>query len=156
MERSELKSLKTLTGRRLVTFTFAPLKKKLPKPLDKLSGSRIKTTPLYDVGTEMKAIFVWKTGLVREQRSLFGWLFRESDRGLEPLFRLDYHPSHKNLHAKINCEGRFDLINRDLVGCKEFGLRDVDLDPDIEADRSKFISIFCERFNIQLGDGDLI
>lgn len=156
MDRKDLKALKLVGGRQLVNCAFSPIKKKLPKPLDKLSGGRIKATPLIDVGASMRAVFIWKTGVVREQRSLYGWLFREVDRGLEPVARLDYHPSHKNLHVVFNCERDLDLTNRGLPGCKEFKLRDTNLDPDEVVDRNRFISIFCKRFGIRLGEGELL
>ena len=103
-----------------------------------------------------RSVFIWKSGVVREQRSLYGWMFRQTDRGLDPVARLDYHPSHKNLHAVINCERGLDLTNRGLPGCKEFLFADIELDPDSPTDRNRFIEVFCKRFNVQLGYGDLL
>lgn len=156
MDRKDLKALKLTSGRQLANCVFSAIKKKLPKPLDKLSGTRYKSTQMLDVGASMRAVFIWKTGVVREQRSLYGWLFREVERGLEPVGRLDYHPSHKNLHVVLNCERELDLTNRGLPGCKEFRLHNVNLDPDETNDRNRFVSIFCERFGIRLGEGELL
>ena len=99
----------------------------------------------------LRTIFLWKTAAIREQRALYGWLFQDTARGLLPLVRLDYHPSHKNLHLVLNCENRLDLTNRDLPGCKELALHEVDLDPDDAGNRQRFVAIFCERLKIALG-----
>lgn len=39
---------------------------------------------------------------------------------------------------------------------RELALHAVELDPDNETDRSRFVSIFCERFNIKLGEEGLL
>jgi len=157
MERKHLYKLKRTGKKPLSECHFAPAKKgKLPKPLDRLGGPRLKVTPVYDVGDGLKVIFVWKTGPYLETRSLYGRLFQETERGMLPIVRLDYHPSHKNLHVKVNCETEIDLVNRDLVKTKEFSLTNVALDPDIEEDRLHFVAIFCERFGIRLGNGELL
>ena len=152
MNRKDL-SIKKQTQKRLESVAFHPAKKnKLPKPLDKLGGTRLYATSLLNLGGDLRAVFVWKTGIIVEQRQLYGWLFQLVENGLLPIARMDYHPSHKNLHVVLNCERELDLINRGLPGCKEFALREVTLDPDNEQDRSHFITIFCERLNIKLGE----
>lgn len=159
MDRKEFRSIKSLRGKRLQTVEFKSVTRnnKLPKPLDKLGGPRVKASPLYNVGHELKAVFVWKTAPVKEQRQLYGFLFKEVPRGLMPMVRLDYHPSHKGLHILLNCEDERDLTNRGLPGCKELAITDKALDPDVEDDRNRFIALFCERVNIELGEpGGLI
>lgn len=158
MDRKELRSIKSLRGKRLEAVQFKPVSRnKLPKPLDKLGGPRVKASPLYNVGHDLKAVFVWKTAPVKEQRQLYGFLFKEFPRGLLPMVRLDYHPSHKGLHMLLNCEDERDLTNRGLPGCKELAITDKALDPDVEDDRNRFIALFCERVNIELGEpGGLI
>jgi len=152
MNRKDL-SIKKRATKRLENVTFQPAKKgKLPKPLDKLGGARLYATSLLSLGDDARAVFVWKTAAIVEQRQLYGWLFHSSENGLLPLARMDYHPSHKNLHMVLNCERELDLTNRGLPGCKEFALREVTLDPDNEQDRFHFITIFCERLNIKLGE----
>jgi len=157
INRRDLRALKAAPDKRLEDCRFGPCRKgKLPKPLDKLSGERIQATPLYEVSDTLRAVFVWKTAEGKEQRQLYGWLFQYTARGLLPLARLDYHPSHKNLHVLLNCEQGRDLTNRGLPGCKEFALKELDLDPDDASDRRRFVAIFCERFNIHLGKSGLL
>lgn len=152
MNRKDL-SIKKQTPKRLEHVAFQSAKKgKLPKPLDKLGGARLHATSLLSLGDGLCAVFVWKTAPVVEQRQLYGWLFQSIENGLLPIARMDYHPSHKNLHVILNCERELDLTNRGLPGCKEFALREVTLDPDNEQDRFHFITIFCERLNIKLGE----
>jgi len=93
---------------------------------------------------------------VPEKRALYGWLFTQSGRGLVPIVRLDYHRSHKNLHVVANCEQARDLVNRGLPGCPEFALRPVEMDPDVPVDRMRFVALFCQRLNIQLGEAGLL
>jgi len=152
MNRKDL-SVKKIAAKRLDYVAFQAAKKgKLPKPLDKLGGARLHATSLMSLGGCLSAVFVWKTAPIVEQRQLYGWLFQEVEQGMLPLARMDYHPSHKNLHVVLNCERELDLTNRGLPGCKEFALREVTLDPDNEQDRFRFITIFCERLNIKLGE----
>jgi hypothetical protein len=151
MKRRELQALQRMPDKRLEGCQFGPCRKgKLPKPLEKLGGERFKVTPLYEVNPTLRAVFIWKTAEVREQRALYGWLFQETPRGLVPLIRQDYHPSHKNLHLVLNCERDLDLTNRGLPGCRELALHEVDWDPDEASDRQQFVKIFCERLKIDL------
>ena len=152
MNRKDL-SIRKRVSKRLENVAFQPAKKgKLPKPLDKLGGARLYATPLLNLGGDTCGVFVWKTAPIVEQRQLYGWLFQSTENGLLPLARMDYHPSHKNLHMVLNCERGLDLTNRSLPGCKEFALHEVTLDPDNEQDRFHFVTIFCERLNIKLGE----
>ena len=91
-----------------------------------------------------------------EKRALYGYAFREKPEGLEPLLRMDYHPSHKGLHVKFNCERPVDFINRDVVQGREFRLNGLPLDPDLERDRARFVEEFCRRTAASLGGGDLL
>ena len=157
MERKALRQIKQTAGRRLPVVEFIPARRaKLPKPLDKLSGGNLRATPLYEVGGDVRATFVWRSADILEKRALFGFLFRETDRGIEPLARLDYHLSHKNLHVMLPCDVSIDLTNRHVVQGRELALHAVELDPDNETDRSRFVSTFCERFNIKLGEEGLL
>ena len=108
-------------------------------------------TPLYEVGGDLRVAFVAKTAAAREQRQLYAWAFQATEKGLLPLARMDYHPSHKGLHMVLNCERGLDLTNRGLPGCREFALGDVELDADEDKDRNKFVALFCERLGIELG-----
>jgi len=157
MERKALRQIKQTAGRRLSGVESIPARRaKLPKPLDKLAGGNLRATPLYEVGGDIRATFVWRTGDILEKRALFGHLFRNTARGIEPLARLDYHPSHKNLHVVLPCDVSIDLTNRHVVQGRELALRKVELDPDNETDRRRFVSTFCERFNIKLGEEGLL
>jgi hypothetical protein len=121
----------------------------LPKPLHKLRSHYC--TGLLDVGGNYRLAVVWKDGKVRTQSQIYAHLFYHlaSDH-LYPLARMDYHPAHKGLHIKLNCEDQKDLSNRDLPGTKEFNLLDLDdpLDPRQEEDRQRFIAIACKRLGI--------
>jgi hypothetical protein len=152
IKRRELQAIQRAPDKRLPGYLFGPGRKgRLPRPLDKLGGERFKVTPLYEVNPMLRAVFIWKTAEVREQRALYGWLFQETRRGLLPLVRLDYHPSHKNLHLVVNCERGLDLINRGLPGCRELALHEVEWDPDDASDRQRFVETFCRRLKIELG-----
>ncbi|MBL0167659.1 MAG: hypothetical protein IPP85_11165 [Propionivibrio sp.] len=152
MSRKDLLKVKVTLGKRLEVVRFSPVRKgKLPKPLDKLSGANLTATPLYEVSSDVRLAFVAKTAAAREQRQLYGWAFQATEKGLLPLARMDYHPSHKGLHMVLNCERGLDLTNRGLPGCREFALGDVELDADEEKDRIKFVALFCKRLGIELG-----
>ncbi len=164
MNRKELKNLLSQPLRQLSDVKFSTLKKKqFPKPLDVLRSTKFKASNWFSIGSNQYAVFILKTSEVLEQRAIYGWLFREIDERYEPLIRMDYHCSHKNLHAKLNCESPLDLIGRNLVQCKEFDLTapDRDLrasgfDPEDEQDQKRFVHLFCSRFGIGLksvGDG---
>lgn len=152
------KTLKELKGdhKRLEKVEFRTMPKGLPKPLDRLKGSRLKVCGLCDIGGDYRAFFIWKTAPELEGRALYGHLYRQRPHGLEPLARMDYHLSHKNLHILINCEDERDLTGRGMPGCKELDLKGLTLDPDNEEDRSHFIAIFCNRLGIQLGRQDFL
>jgi hypothetical protein len=158
MKREELKEFLSQPLRYLTDVKFSAIKKKqFPKPLDALRSTKFKASNWFSVGQGQYAVFVLKNSDVLEQRSIFGWLFREVSGRYEPLVRMDYHCSHKNLHAKLNCDSPLDLIGRNLVQCKEFDLTKPDrnlrasgFDPDDEQDQKRFVHIFCERFGIEL------
>jgi hypothetical protein len=134
------------------------MRKKLPAPLDKVPQARREATAMIPVGEDLKAVFIAKSGDVREKKAINGFLFRERDGRLTPLVRMDLHLSHKDLHIHINCEDERDLTGRGLPGCKEFALDRFaisNFDPDREEDRQRFIGAFCDVCNIALGRGDL-
>jgi hypothetical protein len=152
LNRKHLRAVKAAGSKRLEGVRFATVRKgKLPKPLDKLAGANLMATPLYEVGGDLRVAFVAKTAAAREQRQLYAWAFQATEKGLLPLARMDYHPSHKGLHMVLNCERGLDLTNRSLPGCREFALGDVELDADEDKDRNKFVALFCERLGIELG-----
>lgn len=151
-DRRHLRALKGTGGKRIESIQFSSLRRgRLPKPLDKLAGSRFSATPLYEVGDDVRVVFIAKSGETRMQRQLYGWAFLSTERGLLPLVRMDYHPSHKGLHMVVNCERGLDLTNRGLPGCREFALGDIELDADSAEDRNRFVTLFCERLRIDLG-----
>jgi hypothetical protein len=156
VDRKDLRGIKQRDDKRLVDVEFSPLRKKLPKPLDKLAGKRYQASPLYEVADDLGVVFIWKTGPILDKRALYGWLFERVTRGLVPVARLDYHRSHKNLHLVANCESGLDLTNRGLPGCPEFALHPVDLDPDVPEHRLRFVNLFRERLNIHLGKPGLL
>lgn len=143
--------------KRLATATFGPIRKKLPPPLDGLSRSRRETSGVIEVSDDLRAVFITKSGAAREEKSMYGFLFKEATRWI-PLLRMDLHLSHKGLHIVVNCEDERDLSGRSLPASKEFALDRFPVstfDPDREEDRQKFIAAFCEVCNISLGRGDL-
>jgi len=156
-DRSALATLK-LAPKRLGAAAFGPIRKKLPAPLDKLSHARRETTGMMEVANDLKVVFITKSGLAREEKSMYGFLFKDGAGRLIPLVRMDLHLSHKDLHILVNCEDERDLSGRSLPGCKELALERFAVstfDPDREEDRQKFIATFCEVCNIALGRGDL-
>lgn len=152
------KTLRAMKGahKRLQKVEFRQIPKGLPKPLDRLKGSKVRVCGLCDIGGDYRAFFIWKTAPELEGRALYGCLYRQHPHGLEPLARMDYHVSHKNLHILVNCEDERDLIGRGMPGCKELILSDVKLDPDSEEDRNHFVAIFCDRLGIELGREDFL
>jgi hypothetical protein len=123
---------------------------RLKSPYPRIKGGRTHHTDILDAGGSYQVLFAWKDGAVRERRSFYCWLWLERPDGLAPIARLDYHPSHKDLHVNLNCEGVLDLINRDCVACKEFNLHSKgQLDPAQERDREALIRVAMECFGIK-------
>ncbi len=157
MSRSQLTQVKR-TEKHLLNVEFKPIRKNnLPRPLHRVGGPRLQSSKMLNIGDNYRACFIWKTAQEWEGRSLYGWLFEETAKGLLPLARMDYHPSHKPLHLVLNCESGIYLVNRNLVGCKEYIIMpDSRFDPDSSYDRDRFINIFCAKLNIRLGEGELL
>jgi hypothetical protein len=156
IDRRTLKSAKAAT-KRLVDYGFKPARsRRLPKPFDRL-GPRANLSELINLGSDFRAVFIWRDGETLSRTAFYGHLLRETERGLLPLAILHYHPSHKGIHGLFNCEVERDYVGRHLPGGREFELKGiVGLDPRIEGDRHRLIGIFCERFGVTLGpDGDL-
>lgn len=107
----------------------------------RLKGTRIYHTDLLDCGGPYRAIFIWRDGPIREKRAFYAWLLLSQGQGLEAIARIDYHPSHKDVHMVVNCEDRRDLINRALPGCKQLDLKRLrPLDPAIGIDRQALVT----------------
>jgi hypothetical protein len=138
---------------------FGALKSgKLPKPLHKLGGPRLKGTGLLDLSAQHKAFFAWRDGEARTDRAFFAYLFWVTpSQGLYPLFILHYHPSHKGLHAKLPCNTGLDYEGRELPGAPELALRGSRtgqmIDPRDPNDRLLLIERFCASCGITLGEG---
>lgn len=152
--RKRLAHLKT-EAKRMEGLAFTPHKKnRFPAPWQNVCVARRLSTGLVQVADDLHVGFIAKGGERYEQRAIYGCLFKGNPpNALTPLLRLDWHPSHKGLHAVINCEDDRDLRGRNLSG-KELDLRSYGvsfLDPEDEQDRLKFVDIFCSVCNITLG-----
>lgn len=157
MDRREFRREKAAGGLRLVHYEFKESHKaKLPKHMEHIRRKRVYATDLTSVGRDIQVVFLWRTGDCLEKRALYGYAFRQKPEGLEPLLRMDYHPSHKGLHVKFNCEQPVEYINRDVVQGREFQLRHQPLDPDDARDRARFVEAFCRRIAAALGEGELL
>jgi len=148
-----LKHLKAY--KHLPPFKFSPAKKgMLPKPLNHLRSSHY-CTDLLNLGSNYRLVFVWKDNELWERRAINAYFFLTKEDNLYPLARIDYHPSHKELHIHISCEDMRDLTNRNLAGIKEFNLKlKKPIDPAIETDRMRFVNIVSERLGIQTENCD--
>lgn len=128
--------------------------------LRRIRGRRVHHTDVMDCGGAYRALFVWRDGEIREKRSFYAWLFiAKGEKDLIPLARIDYHPSHKDLHILVNCEDSRDLTNRALPGSRELTLTPLRaLDPAEELDRQTLIRRAMEIFGIEFAtpDGGLL
>lgn len=159
MNAIELRDHKQAPKRLASNITFKSVKKNdLPKPLHKLSGSRVKCTELLTVSDTHKVVMYWRDGELRSDSAFYAHLFCESqDKKLLPLFEFHYHPSHKGVHAKLACETEVTYLERHLVQAPELSLMAVcSLDPRTEQDRSQLIAKFCKACGISMNqEGDL-
>lgn len=157
MDRREFRRAKAAGGLRLARYEFKESRKaKLPKHMEHIRRKRVLATDLIDIGRDVSVVFLWRSGDCLEKRALHGYAFRQKPEGLEPLLRMDYHPSHKGLHVKFNCEQPIEFINRDVVRGREFNLNHPPLDPDAAQDRARFVEEFCRRIAVSFGEGDLL
>lgn len=157
MNRQEFRQAKAAGGLRLTHYEFREARKaRLPKHMARVRSQRVFATDLIEIGQGLSVVFLWRSGDCLEKRALFGYAFREHAEGLEPLLRMDYHPSHKGLHVKFNCENTLELVNRDVVQGREFGLKAAAYDPGKERDRARFVADFCRCIGASLGQGDLL
>lgn len=151
MQREELLDIKRLP-KAIGSFTFKKMKKgDLPEPWKKVGGARFKTTGLLTAHSdpELYVAFITRDGESRDRKLFMGFLLRRVPAGYEPLYILQYHPSHKLVHAQLNCESSYNYVNRQLPGAKEFSLNSpLDLDP--VDDSLQLVGLFCDRFGIQI------
>lgn len=157
MDRKAFRTEKKTGGLRLCHYEFKESRKaRLPKHMERVRGKRVFATDLIELGRNISAVFLWRTGGALEKRALYGYAFRQHPEGLEALLRMDYHPSYKGLHVKFGCEQPVSFINRDVVQGREFRLNNVALDPDESRDRARFVEEFCRRISASFGEGDLL
>lgn len=143
--RDHLNAPKQIAG---VDFKPAAKKRALPKCL-KIRPGRLHHTDLLNAGGDYRVMLLWRDGETRERRAFYGHLWLETHKGLVPVARLDYHPSHKDLHIVLNCQDERDLTNRGLPGCKELALKPKHkLDPAQELDRQSLVTAAMQCFNI--------
>ena len=159
MSPSELRAHKKLAKRLPEIPTFKLLKRsqnKLPKPFKCLGGPRIRATSLLEVSGKHVVFFYWRSGELLSDRAFYGYLLSKSNQGeLFPLFEFHWHPSHKGLHCKIPCKTVLDYTGRLLPQAPELNIKTPsELDPQIEADRLKLVTIFCNACGVELPDQD--
>lgn len=131
--------------------TFKQLRRgRLPKPFNRMGGSRLYATDVIDLSEVHCAVFMWRDGEILTDRAFFGHLlYRLSTGAFYPLFEFHWHPSHKGLHAKLPCRTDLDYTNRMLPGAPEFQMSSRgDLDPRKEEDRSELITEFCRACGV--------
>lgn|SRR5690554_3276365 len=136
---------------------FKPVTKSrhIPKFIKFRSKNRVRCTDLLDAGDGYRAFFVWRDGPLRVKRAFNAWLFRAAGDDLVPLVRLDYHPSHRDLHIHVNCEDDRNLTNRMMPGCKLLNMKPHGkLDPGNEIDRQNLVGIAMDCFNIDFWSED--
>jgi hypothetical protein len=132
---------------------FGPMKKgKLPKPFNKIGGSRLQCSKLIPVSDDHQAFFMWKNGETLADTSFFGYLMCKLPAdSLGPVFEFHWHPSHKGIHCKLPCRTELDYTNRLLVKAPELALSgSTTLDPRNDLDRQKLITLFCDACGITL------
>lgn len=152
MEAKLLKAHKQAAKRLIDLPPFKATRRgRLPKPLDKLGGSRWHATEMLPVGAGYQACFVWRDGQLLADTCFYAWLFEQRPTGLSPLAGLHYHPSHKPVHLVTPCRLDRDFTNRALPVAIEFVLAHERFDPRRESDRSRLVALFCERCGIALG-----
>lgn len=159
MNAFELRTHKQASKRLVSGFSFKAIKKNdLPKPLHKLSGSRIKSTGLLAVSETHKVVMYWRDGALRTDCAFYAHLFCElQNKTLYPLLEFHFHPSHKGIHVKVPCETELDYSERHLVQAPELNLTtQSDLDPRNEQDLKQLISAFCSACGVSMDQaGDL-
>jgi hypothetical protein len=139
--------------------TFLPAKRgKLPKPLDKIGGSRVQATGLIEVAEGYSVWFMWKDGETLLQSSFYGYLFFHVGPNLYPLCHFHWHPSHKPIHFKAPCDTDMNYTNRGLPGAKELNVTTPTepYDPRQSGDRIRLIEIFCATCGIDFGERHLL
>jgi hypothetical protein len=144
--RSHLHAPKTITG---IAFMPPSKSRALPPPF-RLKSKRVQHTNFLNAGGDYRVLFLWRDGRTRDRKAYYCYLYLKCAHGNMPLARIDYHPSHKDLHMLVNCEDERNLVNRNLPGCRQLSLRSVgSLDPALETDRSRLIKISMTLFNIE-------
>ena len=128
---------------------------KLPKPFNRLGGSRIYTTGMLDVSDNHVVLMCWKDGEIQTDSAFFGYLhYRLANGDLSPLFEFHWHPSHKGFHCKTPCKTEINHTNRFLTMAREIKMQTKNLDPRIHEDRLELILIFCDACGISPPDNN--
>jgi len=156
MTPEELKKHKSLRKqlKKIPEFS-AQRRNKLPKPFNKLGGSRIQSTGMVDVSDTHAVFMYWIDGEILTDRSFYGHLFSKLMNGsLYPLFEFHWHPRHKGFHCKIPCNTEYDYTDRTLPGAHELKLKTKQLDPKNIQDRHELIYRFCNACGVLLPDND--
>ena len=155
MTPKELASHKAAPKRLVSLPAFKQMKRgKLPKPLHKMGSPRIQSTDILNISDSHRAFFVWRDGEIRTDSAFYAYLFCElEDETLYPLFILHFHPSHKDVHAKLPCKTEINYAGRELPGAPELAISTsrLNLDPRQEGDRNHMIECFCTACGITMG-----
>ncbi len=153
MEERLLKKHKRAAKRLVSTPTFKSARKgRLPKPLDKLGGSRVYSSDLMTVGNAYHVCFAWRDGTLLTDTTFLAWLFLGVPGELTPIAILHYHPSHKPVHLQTPCRDERDFTNRQLPGTNEFHISKERFDPRKDSDRLRLVELFCQRCGIDMGE----
>jgi hypothetical protein len=149
----ELAAHKAAVKKLTETPTFHPMKRgKLPKPFNKMGGTRMHATKLIRVSTDHQLLFLWRDGETHADRSFYGYLLCDLGQdALGVVLEFHWHPSHKGIHCKVPCETELNYTNRLLVSAPELALSgSLMLDPRDESDRQQLVSRFCEVCGVTL------
>lgn len=153
MDQRLLKKHKQANKRLTHTPVFKAFRRgRLPKPLDKMGGSRLFATDVLAVSGAHHVCFAWRNGGLLADTAFFAWLFLGAPGALSPLAILHYHPSHKPTHLLTPCRDGRDFTNRQLPGVVEFNIAHERFDPRQESDRVRLVALFCQRCGITLGE----
>lgn len=126
---------------------------KLPRPLDGLGRRKdVYVSGLIEVSNSHAVFFLYRDGQILTDRAFFGYLFCVlQNKSLNTLYEFHWHPSHKGIHCKLQCNTSLNYTGRLLVQAPELQLAPPsELDPAKEADRVKLVQMFCAKCGIHL------